>query len=209
MDYVLFVYADLPTRNLTTEKFYISSNQNLLVNSLGTKIYWGLGGIYVTALACNSACSRCTGPSANECLTCSTPGYIAVNGTCLCDIDSGFYNQSGACSQGCLSDDGWFRDNLTRSCVKPPITNCTPPYRFGDSMGSTGFGWCVADCPLTYYASVKKMKCTTDCWASFSQYKYNDGASRSCEDPCPNGYIKDVLNRICVLKCPSGYYFQI
>lgn len=181
------------------------------MNSLGTKIYWGLGGIYVTALKCDPACSRCTGPNANQCITCQTAGYVAVDGTCQCDYLNGFYIQSdGSCSSGCPSGSGWFRDNLTRSCVNPPTTsNCTPPYRFGDSMGTTGFGWCVADCPATYYASVKGMKCTQNCWSDFSQYKFSDGASSSCENPCPSGYIKDVLNRICVLKCPATYYFQI
>ena len=113
--------------------------------------------------------------------------------------------------QGCPNNTGWFTDNFTRSCVQPPTTsNCTAPYRFGNSMGLSGYGACVIDCPTNYYASMKKMKCTTDCWADGpNQYKFNISASRTCEDYCPTGYIKDILNRICVIKCPATYYFQI
>jgi hypothetical protein len=45
-------------------------------------------------------------------------------------------------------------------------------------MGTTGYGWCVSECPTNYYASFKAMKCTTNCWTGLNQYKYNP--SRTC-----------------------------
>lgn len=53
---------------------------------------------------------------------------------------------------------------------------------------------------------MNQMQCTTDCGAE-GQFKY-DGASRTCEDVCPNGYIADPSTDTCVHKCPSGWYFS-
>lgn len=175
-------------------------------------MHWGIESIMITTLKCHSKCNRCTGPTENDCLSCNVTGYIAINKTCVCDINNDYYiqNSTKLCALGCPSGAGWFRDNATRSCVKPKLINCTAPNRFGDSMGTTGYGMCVADCPAGYYASTKIMKCTQNCWVDGpNQYKFSSGASRTCEDICPAGYIKDVLNRVCVLKCPAHYYFRI
>lgn len=183
MDYVLYAIAEFPTRNLSNENFYLSSNQDQLVNLLGYKIYWGFTGVIVTVLKCHSSCARCTGPTANECITCALTGYAAVNGTCVCNIASNYYLQpNGICSTGCPTNDGWFRDDITRACVKPPIiSNCTAPYRFGNSMGTSGYGSCVASCPAGYFASSLQMKCTQDCWTdSPNEYKYSYGATATC-----------------------------
>ena len=82
---------------------------------------------------------------------------------------------------GCPVDAGWFRDSYTRSCVQPINSNCTAPNRFGNSMGTTGYGTCVANCPPNSYASMKIMKCTSDCWADGpNQYKFAGGATITC-----------------------------
>ena len=48
-------------------------------------------------------------------------------------------------------------------------------------MGTTGYGTCVANCPTNSYASMKIMKCTTDCWADGpNQYKFAGGATLTC-----------------------------
>ncbi len=86
-------------------------------------------------------------------------------------------------------------------------TSCTAPNRFADP--STGF--CVQDCPSTYYALNSTKMCVTSCGAS-GEYKY-DGASRSCEDICPNGFIAIAppLTSFwaCVAKCPAGWYLKL
>ena len=183
MDYVLYVTAEIPTQNTTSEYLYITSNENLVEAGLGYQLHWGLEGIAITVLKCHSKCSRCTGPSENDCLSCSTTGYIAINKTCVCDISLNYYKQNatGLCDVGCPAGAGWFRDNATRSCVKPIAINCTAPNRFGNSMATTGYGTCVSACPAGYYASTKIMKCTTDCWADGpNQYKFSSGAERTC-----------------------------
>jgi hypothetical protein len=131
-------------------------------------------------LKCHSSCSYCSGPTANDCIGCTNTAEVAINGICVCDINNNKWKWAdGVCRSGCTSNDGWFRDNSTRSCVKPPtVSNCTAPYRYGDSMGTAGYGWCVTDCPTNYYASFKVMKCTNDCWTTLNQYKYNP--SKTC-----------------------------
>ena len=106
-----------------------------------------------------------------------------MNGTCICNIAANYYRwDNGICNLGCPTGAGWFRDDYTRKCVQPPTTsNCTPPYRFGDSMGTVGYGSCTIDCGAGLYATMKKMKCTADCWADGpNQYKYSGGGSRTC-----------------------------
>ena len=55
---------------------------------------------------------------------------------------------------------------------------------------------------------MKTMTCLTDCTTQ-SQYKYTFGASRTCEDTCPNGYIADPSTGSCVSVCPSSWYLKL
>ena len=146
-------------------------------------VYWGLTGIFITVLECDSACSYCYGPLSTNCYGCATVGYIAVNGVCICDVDNNYYMwANGQCNLGCPTGAGWFRDNVTRACVQPPlVSNCTAPYRFGDSMGLVGYGLCTAACASGYFASAIVMKCTQNCYTdSNGQYSYNFGSSGTC-----------------------------
>lgn len=54
-----------PTSNYIT--LYITSNADMF----SPYPNWGIKDIVVTALACHSACSTCTGPLATDCIVCS------------------------------------------------------------------------------------------------------------------------------------------
>lgn len=134
-----------------------------------------------------------------------------MDGVCVCDRDSNYYHwptDSMNCHLGCPSNNGWFTDYATRTCVQPPTTsNCTAPNRFGNGMATSGYGNCVASCPGSLFASEKIMKCTSDC-AAQDQYKYA-GATYACVDVCPAGLFKDPSTGYCKQKCPTNYYLEI
>ena len=211
MDYIMMAEFTVPSINRTTEHLYLSSNQDLLISELGYKVYWGFDKILVTALKCHADCTYCSGPTASECLSCATAGYVAVNGTCKCDTSNGYYawsTDSGNCHLGCPLNDGWFTDGPTRACVKPPTTsNCSAPLRFGNALSPATYGACTDVCPGSLYISQLIMKCTSDCGA-LGQYKY-DGAVKSCETVCPGGLFRDPSTFKCVQKCPSNWYLEI
>lgn len=51
-------------------------------------------------LECDSSCLTCSGPTQYDCVTCAA-NQIVVDGDCVCDVDSGYYNSSGTCVTTC------------------------------------------------------------------------------------------------------------
>ena len=63
---------------------------------------WGVREILMHVLECDSSCTTCDGPTEYDCLSCAT-NQVVVDGDCVCDISSGYYNDSGSCVQTCSS----------------------------------------------------------------------------------------------------------
>ena len=148
MQYLITITAKVnvtPTASGNTWQIYVNSIKNPVENSTGFYYYWGLQAAFFTVLKCDSACATCTGPTANECLTCSDSNKQMVDGQCLCKTGSNkFYNFgaaiSVACRTGCPdctytdgsdSTNCYYRDYVRRMCVNPPTNNCSAPYSFG------------------------------------------------------------------------------
>lgn len=205
MDYVLMVNIQIPTRNLTSETLYVRTNEDTILDESGVNLHWGFRQVSVTMLKCHADCGLCSGPTANDCLTCSSNTKILINNTCICDVDNGYYywpyidNQT--CHLGCDStvvtdlynkSTGWYADKTTRNCVKPE--NCPAPTYFANS--TTSNGTCVSTCPGSLYASNTARKCLTTC-GLISEYNYN-GAIKSCEKICPGGLYRNPATFTCV-----------
>ncbi len=65
-------------------------------------------------------------------MTCSGANRRLINGVCLCNTDTGYYEQVTTCTQNC--NFGYYRDKMTAKCVL--LGACTAPYRFGDPQNN-------------------------------------------------------------------------
>lgn len=68
-------------------------------------------------LKCDVSCLTCKGPTEYDCLSCGT-NQTLINGDCVCDIASGYYNDSNngyTCQDNCSA--GYYMNPVTRSCT--------------------------------------------------------------------------------------------
>ena len=98
-----FLHTDLP------EDVYIE----IECTDLGYQ--WGIKDVVVGLLICDSFCEQCTGPGTAECTSCPA-NQILEGSDCVCDSDSGYYNDTdGTCKTNCSG--GYYADSITHSCV--------------------------------------------------------------------------------------------
>lgn len=114
---------------------FIHSNSSMIISfssNISTSIAkWGVSHISIGYYFCDSNCFTCSGPSANECLSCFANAALYTDGSCLCNdgflatniIISSSYTQTQcfACSAGCKT----CTSNSTNGCV-----TCFPLFYF-------------------------------------------------------------------------------
>lgn len=148
MDYLLTIATQLnlsPVGINNQYSIYVNPNKNAVFNTTGFYYYWGIKDAVFTVLKCHTACSTCSGPSSDQCTSCSDPAKILLNGTCVCNTNANYFYTLGApltssCQSGCPTcfyttgnNSNWcyYRDYVKRACVNPPTNNCSAPYPYG------------------------------------------------------------------------------
>jgi hypothetical protein len=145
-DYLLTVSAKLSLTPSGSNQYviYVNHIKDPVQNSTGFYYNWGIHDAVFTVLRCDSSCATCTGPSANQCTSCSDGAKVVVNGTCVCDANNNYFYTLGSavsssCQYGCPncnyspgSSSNWcyYRDSVQRACVNPPTNNCSAPFLY-------------------------------------------------------------------------------
>ncbi|EAR88128.2 zinc finger lsd1 subclass family protein (macronuclear) [Tetrahymena thermophila SB210] len=181
-----------------------------------------------TCSSCDSSCASCSGPSKNECLSCSGSLYFDGNtkqcvSTCpdsyFADLSS---NTCKQCDPSCKTCNG----SLSTNCE-----SCTLPLYY-NSINKK----CVANCDQNQYkdsTTVQCLDCDSSCQScsgpqntqclSCSQSLYLD--QNMCKSNCQDGYYQNTQNNTCskcdascstcsgssptnCLKCALPRYFQ-
>ncbi|XP_062270960.1 extracellular matrix organizing protein FRAS1-like, partial [Scomber scombrus] len=136
---------------------------------------------------CHESCSECSGPSQQECSSCSDPAALLKNGECVPDCSADFYSQEGvcyACDSSCAS---CFPDN-------PKCMSCPP----GTLMHH---GKCIPQCPTHHYQDnhSRCRACHSSCVSCW-------GPSVSQCTLCADGLL--LHQGQCVEACGEGLYSQ-
>jgi len=162
-----------------------------------------------TCPTCNSSCTKCSGPSSNECLSCPNSMYLLVLGgtfTCVSSCPSNYYSDSDnnclPCDATCTTCNG----GLPTNCLV-----CTLPRYF---MG----GLCVYQCPSSYFGDNSTATCILNC--QDTTFGYN--VSKIC-CPCNNcqtcsGFGANqcisctgtqlLQDNTCVTNCSANYFLN-
>ncbi|CAK6978403.1 extracellular matrix protein FRAS1 [Scomber scombrus] len=143
--------------------------------------------VTVRSQGCHESCSECSGPSQQECSSCSDPAALINNGECVPDCGADFYSQEGvcyACDSSCAS---CFPDN-------PKCMSCPP----GTLMHH---GKCIPQCPTHHYQDnhSRCRACHSSCVSCW-------GPSVSQCTLCADGLL--LHQGQCVEACGEGLYSQ-
>jgi hypothetical protein len=168
-----------------------------------------------TCSVCHSSCLSCSGPLANECLTCDKNNnnfdwYWVERKTCYSDCPDGSYQFSvtdkkcSSCHSECSTCDGGNNNN----CLSCDPLNC----EFNNYWAAKKT--CYADCPSGSFSSGENL-CSTcngacltcdgpnnsDCLSCNklnSDHAYYWSTTKICYSVCPTGtYASDLTNNLC------------
>lgn len=158
---------------------------------------------------CNTACKKCSGPSANECLSCNAGKYLLVQaGTsqCVDSCPSTHYpdndNNCMPCDTTCATCSGSLPTNC-KSCSLPRyyidgqcVLQCPGAY-FGENSTAT----CIRDCPdQTFGYSVSKICCPCNNCLKCSGFGSNQCIS------CTGTLL--IQETTCVTTCSSDFFYN-
>ncbi|XP_058061771.1 furin-like protease 2 [Anopheles bellator] len=131
---------------------------------------------------CHSTCETCTGPTENDCLTC-TSNLLLQGQRCVNVCDDGYYMEVGVCAK-CL--------HTCTQCVSR--MNCTACMR-GLQLQS---GECRTTCADGYYSDRGTCaKCYLSCHTC-------SGPRRNQCVQCPEGW--QLAGGECFPECPEGFF---
>ncbi|KAL4438918.1 hypothetical protein ABPG74_016638 [Tetrahymena malaccensis] len=144
-----------------------------------------------TCEKCDFSCSKCNGPSNQNCLDCHILSYLK-NNTCVSECGEGYFKnkqskQCQKCIEGCVKCSN---DKVCEEC------DALNGYIQSSNLCKNTF--CDSQC-LTCVPHQKE-KCT-----SCSQDYYLDKTQQTCQDSnnCPPGYYSDYEKRECI-PCDEG-----
>ncbi|KAM6930976.1 extracellular matrix organizing protein FRAS1 [Xenentodon cancila] len=144
-----------------------------------------------TCRECHPSCQRCTGPSADNCTSCSSPLRL-LEGRCDPTCPHGFFtqdNQCQACHPSCQS---------CSSASQADCTSCAP-------LASLQNGYCRTNCQEGLFlnsATGECLKCSSDCQRCTADLQTGIGSvCLWCKAP-----RTWLLGDHCVPHCPSGHY---
>ena len=134
-------------------------------------------------LSCNPACLTCSGPNANQCLTCVS-GLLPIGSACACAAGkyyAGGLNTCKPCDASCQTCD----DGTSDGCL-----TCPTGYQLYQ-------GSCYHSCTSTQYLTTTDFSCAS-C----------NSLCKTCTGPsaadCTSCSTANLVNGVCT--CPSGYY---
>jgi hypothetical protein len=119
---------------------HLADSINLKIYATAKGVAWGIKEVIVQAMACDSTCASCTGPTQNDCTACTEAHKVPVSGYCQCDSANGYYLKGGICVTDCTTQ---IKNPLTYSCVSA----CSFPNEFIQTDSGTGAQTCVVNCP--------------------------------------------------------------
>ena len=146
--------------------------------------------------ACNSLCSSCFGPSAQECYQCAS-GATFNGATCLV-CDASCLTCSGPSANQCtFCPSGKYLIN-SQTCVDSAL--CIP-LPLSPVYNSLGYGVCASPCSPSEYVFYN-----TSCSPSCSVVYQGSSMTLSCLSECPSPMISSVSQaiNICSKPCPSA-----
>ncbi|KAL0979867.1 hypothetical protein UPYG_G00190840 [Umbra pygmaea] len=136
-------------------------------------------------LGCHTSCSMCSGPSQQECVSCSDPSHLLRGGLCISDCGPGFYTQQHTC-HAC--------DSSCATCYpdSPKCTSCPPGF-------AMHLGKCISKCPDQHYLDShgRCRPCHSSCWSC-------SGPAVSQCSACSHGLYLHLSQ--CLDTCGEGLY---
>lgn len=146
-------------------------------------------------VACNSACSTCFGPEANQCYSCNSNYFLQSS-------------ESTTCLTSCDSSPNTWTDSVNRRC-QPCDVSCM-------TCNGSGKTKCLS-CNTNYLLQPNSITCEPTCPIGY----WKDATIRTCNPcippcltctnreaclTCQAGYQVDFSSKQCVESCPGGYY---
>ncbi|KAL4476414.1 hypothetical protein ABPG74_010147, partial [Tetrahymena malaccensis] len=156
--------------------------------------------------SCDSSCASCSGPSKNECLSCSGSLYFdSTTQKCTSICPDSYYAEylyQNQCKSQC--PDGYYQDSSNNQCTKcnQKCKTCTSMNSCSSCQSLLIFhnNDCVQTCPSGFYSSLSSQKCEP----CFSKCQSCNGPSAKECLSCPQGSFLQDFN--CVQQCADGYY---
>lgn len=146
-----------------------------------------------TCQGCDASCSSCTGPTPNQCISCSNLANVVINGTCnstVCPLE-GFYNANGTCLQ-CHPD--------CATCSGPTLSSCTACPTLRPAIHN---GQCLEVCPIGTVSTTNGtcQSCDATCSTCIG---VASNQCLTCSDP-----KSVVIGGMCTSSCPTGQYVAL
>ncbi|CAL8373818.1 unnamed protein product [Arctogadus glacialis] len=146
------------------------------------------GAELTACLPWDHVCAACSGPSPNDCLTCS-PGFLRLQTLCVSSCPAGYYREGSSCEE-C--------DRSCQQCTGPgpgSCQACTAPL-----LELLGTRLCVERCPRRFYQlDAVCHRCHISC-----QTCTGDASPKSCLT-CDLG--NTLLDNVCYPRCGEGKYY--
>ena len=146
---------------------------------------------------CDASCATCSGPTANECLSCPSNGFLA-NSSCVAECPNGTFAQLVGEQVTCLDC-----HPSCESCASAGSAACLSCPASGTPLhdeGAYAVGACLAECPAGKYASGNTcLECDSSC-ATCSAAGIGGCTS------CPYAAVFSEGEGTCTATCASGQY---
>ena len=145
----------------------------------------------LSCLPCNGACTTCSGPLFNNCLSCPGTLNLQLDFTCAAGCPAHYFSNPLRVCQTCHSDCG--------NCSGASSSNCDTcispkPLKLYNST-------CIANCPSSYFYKVSSL----DCVPCFVTCLECTSALDTACTTCPPNYFKQ-LNGSCRLSCEGSSF---
>lgn len=145
---------------------------------------------------CHSSCTRCVGPTSDDCIECSNSNAVLYGFSCKIRCPKGYFKnfrtrQCERCHPTCTACEG----------IGPSAcTSCVSGLRLHHTNGAKGL--CISTCKLCHYKDMKSFRCLP-C----------DKSCRTCYGPTNTNCLSCSLNRVyfqntCRKSCPAGTFFK-
>ena len=184
---------------------YLQSNPPSTCQSLCDEGYYG-DSITGICAQCNVACDSCSGPSANECLSCPIGKYL-LNSACVSSCPStSFPTSDGLCTQcdsTCTTCNGASPTNCL-TCSLPLYLSDNICYQKcpGTSGGDNSTATCLDECPVNTFLYTLTNICT-----KCSNCKTCSGFGSNQCTSCDAGYL--YQDGTCVLVCSPDNFINV
>ena len=158
----------------------------------------------------DGTCATCTGPNANQCLSCNYGWYLDLTtGKCVATCPIGYWadhvnNVCSHCYQAPLTTS---QEQSCYTCVQGTVRDCTSCS--GNSYFYAAYQSCLLTCPSGWWGDITDNLCK-QCYQDSGSSPYtcatcNGVSSNNCLS-CNTGTFLDPTTNTCLSSCPTGYY---